>query len=41
MWKHLMRSSRWLPGTRRGTHFDSCAAAAALPGDAAYKIAVS
>lgn len=37
MWLHLMRSSSWQPDTRRRTHFDSYAAAAALPGDAAYK----
>lgn len=37
MWPRLTRSSSWPRDIRRRTHFDSCAAAAALPGDAAYK----
>lgn len=31
-----MRSLRWLPGIRRRTQFDSCAAAVAPPGDGVY-----
>lgn len=37
LWTSLTRSSSWLPGTRRRTRCDSCAAVAALRGDAAYR----
>lgn len=37
MWTDLMKSSNWLPGTRRRTPCGSCAAVAARPGDAAYE----